>query len=314
MQPEQPEGQPTNINEILRAQFDGAPAAAPEPDAPPAPPPGSVEPPPITIEGSAGVTATPPPPKPRGDDADARVAKIVAAQQQARAEHETRKREAAAFQLAEQERREYEEFKAMRARALEDPVGWAEYGGYKKPDEYAAAVVDKGALTPDRRRLLETEQRAIRAEQRMAQWEQQQQQRDAEQAYGQLRNTMQQIAQASGDTYDLIARSGSYDEVLHRINQHYKDTGEMLALEQGMELVEQELLDKRYGPVAESPKIRARYSSAPSGGQSAPSHAPAARSRGTQNLRATSSPQPQMSEAQSLEEAGKLLFGNMFRR
>lgn len=316
---------PQNINDILRASFEGAPAAPPAPPAgdaqvvgdpvPAAPPAGSVAFPDVGIGDAQGRRATAPvqpavpaapatapvAPAPVADDA--RIARLVEAQKQARQEHLARKQE---LTLAEQDRRELDEYRALKERAKEDPVAWAEAGGYK-PDEYAATLMDKGAMTPDRRRLLDQEKRIAKLDAFVAESRAQQEQARVEQQHSLVTSEMARIAQADPETYDLVARvPGAYNHALQRIVSHYRETGEQLTLEQSLQLTEQTLLDTYFTPVAESPKIRARFAPA-QGATSAPSAAQTARQR-TPNLRATSTAPAPMDEAASFEHAGKLLF------
>lgn len=320
---------PQNINDILRASFEGAPAAPPAPASPAdaagdpvpaAPPAGSVPFPDVGVGDAQGrrvpaqpaqpaqpvqpaESATPAalPAPPAADDI--RITRLIEAQKQARQEHLARKQE---LTLAEQDRRELDEYRALKERAKDDPVAWAEAGGYK-PDEYAATLMDKGAMTPERRALLEVNKKLAKFEEFQQNYAKQQEQTRVEQQHSLVTGEMARIAQADPETYDLVARvPGAYNHALQRIVSHYRETGEQLTLEQSLQLTEQTLLDTYFTPVAESPKIRARFAPA-QGATSAPTAAQTARQR-TPNLRATSTAPAPMDEAASFEQAGKLLF------
>lgn len=291
---------PTDINSILRASFEGAPAA----------------PAPALAEASPANTDTvqPPPPGPAAPSAptptetapDARLQKLIAAQQQARQEHLTRRQE---LTLAEQDRRDLDEYRALKARAKEDPVAWAEAGGYK-PDEYAATLIDKGAMTPERRQLMEVRKELNELKSFRAEYSAQQERATTERNHALVVGELTRIAESDGEAYDLVKRvPGAYNSAINRVLSHYRDTGEELPLAHALQLTEQELLDTYFAPVADSPKIRARYAAPAGTAPSASSAAPAARQR-TPNLRATSAPPAPMDEAAGFEQAGKLLFKN----
>ncbi len=296
------DGQDISVNDALRnqlAQFTAAPEAQQAP----------------AQEPAAQAPAPAPEPSQQAAPAaqDPRMAKVIAQAQQVRAEREAFKREQAQF---EADRQELAHLRELKARAKEDPVGWAEAGGYK-PDEYAGVLMDKGAVTPEKRKIWEQEQKIGKLESRLNSWEQEKQQNTEQQYYNHVINEMKQVVASAGENYDLVQRMGAYPLVFQRIQQHFTETqamgdAEVMPYEQALEIVEQELFDKYATPLLESPKIKSRYGVSPAvpPPQSAPQQAPAARPSGTitPNMRGMSSPPRQMSEEESLEAAGRLLF------
>ncbi len=246
-------------------------------------------------------------PKPAKEvEPDTRMQKVIAQAQQVRAEREAFKREQA---QNEADRAELAQLRELKARAKEDPVAWAEIGGFK-PDEYAAVLIDKGAVTPERRTAWEHKKQIESLTNRLDQYEAHAAQQTQQNQYNQVMNEMKAFADHSGEAYDLIRRSGDYQRVLTKIDEHYQTTAamgeaELLPYEQAFEMAEQELFDKVYAPMLDSPKIRGK-STTPSTQSAAPAQRPSGNT--SQKMRGASSPPTQMSEAQSLEAAGRMLF------
>lgn len=301
-----------NMNDLFRAQLAGEDVKLPGPE---------VIAPPIkgfgtgTVKQDAATVAeaepelTPAVSAKPAVEPDTRMQKVIAQAQQVRAERETFKREQ---MQSDADKAELQQLREMRTRAKEDPVAWAEAGGFK-PDEYAAVLIDKGAVTPERRKAWEQSKQIEQLTSRLDQYEQQQTQRKQQSDYNQVIDEMKAFAESSGETYDLIRRSGDYQRVLTKIDQHYQTTAamgeaELLPYEQAFEMAEQELFDKVYAPVLDSPKIRGKKANATT--PSTQSATPVQRPSGTisQKMRSASSPPQQINETQSLEAAGRMLF------
>lgn len=306
--------------ELANKSFDGGPAvqfledkpapAAPAPRAAPAPAP---EPEPVVEEAPA------PAPQPdRLADFEKRLAKLQNVGLKTQQEREALKAERDAFR-AEQE--EFRKFQEIRARAKEDPVAWAELGGFK-PDEYATTLVEKGSFSPERKRLIEQQQKINELEQ----WRQEQvaaQQKAA--ADAQMAQVVREMSQFEPEKFDLVHRTNSYQEVMAEYQRHWEATaaasedgeGEMLTPEEAFSRVESRL-EKQYAPLLESPKFRSKLGQGVGAETSAAtSQQPAARkSPGTitNKLKASSAAPRQMTEAERLQKAGELLLAQMYGR
>lgn len=248
-------------------------------------------------------------------DYDKRMAKVMAAAQKVQAERQAAKQEAAklAADMAELAR-----YRELKARAKEDPVGWAELAEIQ-PDEYATLLMDKGSFSPERKKILEQQKQLNE----LATWKQQQEEQ-ARQAEHQrvYQGAVQQVRSAvesAGDAYDLVQRTGAYDQVIKVIQDHYMATidpdlgiGEEMPLEQALAQVEAKLV-AFYSPMLESPKLRksGQQPSAPTSGQ------PAARKPSatiTNKMSARTAAPREMSEQERLQKAAEHLFGQMTAR
>jgi hypothetical protein len=207
-------------------------------------------------------------------------------------------------QPTEQDLADAKVYRDLQARKDYDPVGVAEHFGYK-PDEYALKLREMGAMTPERRELMEhkrelAEMRAWKQEITQQQTQSQVQQRE-QQAFQQLKD----YASKQGDKYDTVLRSDiGLARVAQVAQEHYARNGSWPALDDTLSLVENELLDKTYAHLYDSPKIRARItgkSGSVAKGRSAPEAA------------GTRTGSSKMSEDESLKAAGEMLLRG-FRR
>lgn len=307
-------------DELAKKTFDGGPAVqfledkqpAPAPAAKAAPPP-APEPEPVAEE-----PAPAPPQQDRLADFEKRLAKLQTVGLKTQQEREALKAEREAFR-AEQE--EYRKFQEIRARAKEDPVAWAELGGFK-PDEYATTLVEKGSFSPERKRLIEQQQKINELEQ----WRQEQiaaQQKAA--ADAQMNQVISEMRQFEPEKFDLVHRTNAYKEVMAEYQRHWEATaaasddgeGEMLTPEEAFSRVESRL-EKMYAPLLESPKFKSKLgqgvgaeTSAATSSQSAARKSPGTI---TNKLKASSAAPRQMTEAERLQKAGELLLAQMYGR
>lgn len=262
------------------------------------------------VEQSGGV-------KPPSDAAaDPRMARVIAEARKNQAEKQAIAQERAQIKA---ELEELARFREMKARATEDPVAWAEMGGFK-PDEYATVLMEKGSLTPERRKLLEQQKEINELRDWRQQMQEQQELQQGRQLYQTVRQEMEGFASAAGETYDLVHRTGSYDDVLKVIQKHYQETAalgepEILPYEDAFAQVEQ-ALEARYAPVLESPKLRSRMGvPAPSAPQSP--MAPR-KPQGTinKNMRGAPSAPPtkERSAQENLQAAGEHFWAQIYGR
>jgi hypothetical protein len=306
---------PTGFNDFnsqLRAEFSknegqasaSEPASAPPSAAPATEPPAPATPPAPPAEAAPAPT-----------QADRTYEKLIEARRAARAEQEALKAERAARQLDDASRAELEEYRQLKALAKEDPVYVAEKLGYKKPDEFAATLMDKGAMTPDRRRLLEHEAQASELRKEVEAMRRERQEEKVQAAYSARIREIQDTIATAPETYDLVNRFQAWPQVVQAQIEHWNHTSQMgapeeLPLEHALEQVEQHLFDSYVKRVAESPKLRG-YSA---GAQAPtprvlPQAAPAARQSGPSQARPTSAaPSTELTEEQAFQKAGELLF------
>ena len=255
---------------------------------------------------------------PTSDDLAPRFAKLNAASAKLQQERQQFKME------MEQRKADFEELQRLRearARAKEDPVTWAKLAGFEQPDEYAVTLVDKGAMTPDRRRIIEQEKEL----RELKSWREQQETERREAAQqAQQRQMLDQIAQfgkseENAERFDLVNRLGVHHLVLEEIKAHWQRTfdpsveqGEVLPIDQAYAAVE-DRLDKELSPLLESPKYRSRFASAPAEASSAPASTLAPRhSKGTTitgKMHGSVSQPRELSEDERMEAAFKLMFG-----
>lgn len=246
------------------------------------------------------------------DDYDKRMAKVMAAAQKVQAERQAAKQEATQWAADKAELARYRELKA---RAKEDPVGWAELAEIQ-PDEYATLLMDKGSFSPERKKILEQQKQLNE----LASWKEQQeaQRRQQEEQYvrHQVINEVDAEIAKHGDRFDLVHRTKSHSAVIQEIQEHYNKTvdpdlgiGEILPYEDALERVEAKLV-AFYSPLLESPKLRksGQQPSAPASGQPAARKPSATISK--QMTARTASPR-EMTEAERLQKAAEHLFGQM---
>ncbi len=256
-------------------------------------------------------------PVPEAPRTDPRMAKVIAEAQRVRAERDAVKQERAQMQADMAELARYRQLKAI---AKEDPVAWAEEGGYK-PDEYATTLMEKGSMSPERRKILEQQKQLNELSQWKTSFEAKQQEQAMQQQYGTVQNQLKDYASKAGEQYDLVARTGSYDKVLMKIQEQYHAAqlaGEHVDnawefADSAFSAVEQEL-ENQYAPMLESPKLRSRLPQPTEA--AAASVQPAARKPTGINskMRATSAPPRPMTEAERMQKAGELLLNNMYGR
>lgn len=245
---------------------------------------------------------------------DKRLAKVIAEAQKVRAERQAFQQDQSRHK---QDMEELAQYRNMKALAKEDPVAWAEFGGYK-PDEYATTLMEKGSMSPERRKIIEQQRELNEIKSWKNNFEQQQQEAQLQNQYQSVVSEMSQFGRGD-DTYDLVHRTKSYDLVLAKINQHYQATAavgeaEILPYETAFSIIEQEL-ENKYAPMIESPKLRSRLSQAPAD-SAAPLAQPAARkTAGINNkMRAQSAaPQP-LSQAERFQKAGEVLLSQIYGR
>ncbi len=226
-----------------------------------------------------------------------------------------------------QDLKELARYRDLKARAKEDPVGIAEEFGYE-PDKYATTLVEKGALTPEKRRLIEQAQEIKDLKSWRAQQEQQAQANQQQTLQNQVFSEFEQFAASRDGEFDLVHRTKSYDKVLAKIVDHHRRTSAMgepetLPPEVAFAQVEKELEDY-YAPVLESPKIRSRMASqyAESDGPAASSPQQAARKpAGTINSKMRSGtgqvsapPQKKMTEQERMKAAGDIVLNQIYGR
>lgn len=254
---------------------------------------------------------------PEAPKADPRMAKVIAEAQRVRAERDAVKQERAQIQADMAELARYRQLKAI---AKEDPVAWAEEGGYK-PDEYATTLMEKGSMSPERRKILEQQKQLNDLNSWKTNFEKQQQQQVMQQQYGTVQTQLKDYAAKAGEQYDLVSRTGSYDKVLMKIQEQYhaaQMAGEQVDnvwefADSAFSAVEQEL-ENQYAPMLESPKLRSRLPQSSEAVATSPQ--PAARKPAGINskMRATSAPIRPMTEAERMQKAGELLLNNMYGR
>ena len=210
--------------------------------------------------------------------------------------------------------------KEIRERAKEDPMAWAQLGGYEAADEFATTLIEKGALTPERRRLLEQEKEL----RELKNWRQtQEEQAKKAQERAQENQLLQQIKEFAAppevaERFDLVNRFNAHNLVMNEMVQHWNKTidpdtgeGEKMSIEEAYEIVESRI-DKELQPALESPKIRSRFGALASKAPSAAAAQLAPRQpRGTtitSQMRAQADINPQkMSETERLENAFNFL-------
>lgn len=295
------------------AQFTQAVTQAPEaaPAAPVAPQ--AAEAPQAAAASPSEVGQTPTPEV----NLEARFAKLNAASAKVQ---EERRAFAAEREAMKKDLAELQQLREARARAKEDPVGWAQLGGYEQPDIFATTLMDKGALTPERKKILELEKQTREQAERWQSFEAQQREAAQKQqeaaALAEVRHfgTQPEVA----EQFDLVNRFNAHHLVLQEISAHWNQTlesmgeGEILDLAEAYARVE-DRLDKEIAPALESPKYRSRFGAAapaarPTG---APASTPAPRQQGTTitgQMRAQSSPPRQQTEQERLAEAYNLFF------
>lgn len=256
------------------------------------------------------------------DDFEKRMSKVMSQAQKVQADRQqvAAERQQHAADLAELAR-----YRELKARAKEDPVAWAEEGGYQ-PDQYAAQLIEKGSLTPERRKILEQQQELQELKSWRQSQEAQQAQAQTQQHYSTVRSQLASFGQENPEQFDLVHRTKSYDRVLSAIQQEYKQAEAMgdapsdpwVFAQTAFERVESEL-EQYYAPVLESPKLRSKLAPAAAEQQSpaAPSSQLAVRKpAGTINskMRAASAPPKELSEGERLQRAGEVLLSQIYGR
>lgn len=261
-------------------------------------------------------------PAPKVDDYERRMQKVLSQAQRVQAEKQAFAAEQARFKADMDELAQYRELKA---RAKDDPVSVAETFGYK-PDEYATLLMEKGSLTPERRKILEQQKELQDLKSWRQQQEQQQQQAQVQQLYNSVQHEMASFVAEHAEQYDLVHRTRSYDRVLKEVQTQYQHAialGEEIQdpwefMPSALQKVEKELEDF-YAPVVESPKFRSKLApqAAEPRAPGAPLAQPAVRKPlGTINskMRAESVPPKELSEAERLQKAGEALLNQMYGR
>lgn len=228
-----------------------------------------------------------PPPKPTQTREELRIQALIDARSAAKQERDALKAEQAARQLADTERAELEEYRELRRMAKEDPVYVADKLGYKKPDEFATALIDKGAMTPDRRRMLELEREVKESREWRQSFEKRQQETSAEQAMAGKVAEAQRVAASDADRFELVSAYNAYGLAVQRQLAHYQETAalgapEILPMEECLEAVEQHIFETTLKPVLNSKKLSGARTTSPA---ARPSPAPVARKSGPTQAR-----------------------------
>lgn len=176
-------------------------------------------------------------------------------------------------------------------------------------------------MSPERRKILEQQQQLNELNSWKQSFEQKQQQQVMQQQYGTVQSQLKDYAKQAGEQYDLVSRTGAYDQVLAKIQEQFhaaQVAGDEVSdpwdfAPAAFEQVEQEL-EARYAPVLESPKLRSRLTQQPE--SAAPLAQPAARKPAGINkqMRATSAPPRALTEAERFQKAGELLLNQMYGR
>lgn len=241
-----------------------------------------------------------------------RIQALIDARSAAKAERDALKAEQQAKALQEQERAELEEYRELRRMAKEDPVLVAEKLGYKKPDEFATALIDKGAMTPERRRALALEQEVKELRTWRENFEQKQQATSAEQAMAAKVSEAQRFAAADPERFELVSAYNAYGLAVQKQLQHYQETAalgtpEILPMEEALEAVEQHIFETTLKPVLNSKKLSGARMASPT---ARPSSAPAARKSGPTQARpqTAAASKPKQSNEPDYESAAALLF------
>lgn len=256
--------------------------------------------------------------EPKLDDVESRFAKLSAASAKVQAE---RKQLAAEREAQKAEWAEYQEYKKAKELASEDPEGWARLGGFDRADVFAAKLIDKGTLTPERRKILELEQNNKKQQEWIQSFEQKQAAAQAAAAEAEDMRIVREFGQQPdvAERFDLVNRFNAHNLVIGEIKAHYQHTleaygeGEMMSIEEAYAKVE-DRLDREIAPALESPKYRSRFGQpAPAArAPGAPASTPATRKpQGTTvtgQMRAQTAPPRQQSEVERLEEAYNIFF------
>ena len=247
-------------------------------------------------------------------DFDQRMQKLSGAQRKLQEERAAIKAERDAHS---QEMAEFQRYKELKSRAKEDPVAWAEEGGFK-PDEYATHLMEKGSFSPERRQLLEQKRELDELKSWRSEQEQSRKAQEFQGLQNQIMGEMHNIAQSSDGQFDLVTRTGAYPQVLKEIQDHYVSTmdpetgtGETLSYEDAMQRVEDRLV-ALYSPLLESPKFNRAGSSARSTQAAQPSRKPSATI--TNKMGGRSAPNRPLTEAEQMERAGQIFAANLTGR
>jgi hypothetical protein len=253
-------------------------------------------------------------------DFDKRMAKIIAQSQKVQAERQAFAAEQAKLKA---DMDELARFRELKARAKDDPVSVAETFGYK-PDEYATVLMEKGSLTPERRKILEQQQELNDLKSWRAKQEEERKQAEAQRHYVETRQGLEKFAGESAEQYDLVLRTKNFDRVLAKVQElinHAKQTGEEVEnpwdyVPQAFDHVEREL-EEYFKPMLESPKFKTASVVAEQPNPTAPLLQSAARKPvGTINskLRAQSAAPKELTEAERFQKAGEVLLGQIYGR
>ena len=253
-------------------------------------------------------------------DLDQRMGKLSSASQKLQAERQAFAEERKQFAA---QQAEYARIKQVLDSAKEDPVALAELAGYR-PDEYATTLIEKGTLSPERRRILELEKQV----QEDRAWRQDFEAKQAQQGQQDLQETvmgqLKQFGQSAGDKYSLVHQMDRYQDVMGVIQQHYMQTmdpetgvGEILPYETAFQAVE-DYIDNQLKPVLELQKIKSRFGSAPAEltPETALTNAVAPRKSpsptvSSRTMRPQTGSPKQLSEHERMQKAGEALFRAM---
>jgi hypothetical protein len=257
-------------------------------------------------------------------DLDARMNKLSNASQKLQSDRQALAEERKQFAA---QQAEYTRWKQTIEAAKEDPVALAELAGYTAPDEYATALIEKGTLSPERRRILELEKQVQEDRQWRTQFEAKQAQAHQEEVQASVMDQLKEFSNQNRDKYELVNTVGNMQDVLGVIRQHYQSTidpetgeGEIMPYEQAFEIVEN-FLDKQLKPVLELNKIKSRYATAPA--ELSPevaltnalaSRKPMAPTLSSRNVRPQTGSVKSLTEAERMERAGQALLRAMNQR
>lgn len=254
-------------------------------------------------------------------DVDKRLEKLSAASQRLISERQKFAEERKQY---EKELAEARQWREIVQNAKEDPVSLAELAGIE-PDKYATLLLEKGSLTPERRRVLENEKKVRSLEERLQQKEVAEREREAvqtkQQVLRQIATQLRRDEEVSAK-FELVNELGRYEDVLKIIEEEYHrsveidpDDPKFLSFDEAAEIIESRL-DKELERLVKLNKIRSKVGSLPSGAESPAKASNSAASRKspgtiTSKVRAQSSAPKQMTEAERLQAAGEYLLAQM---
>lgn len=256
---------------------------------------------------------------PNVPDIDKRFEKLSAASQKLIQDRQKFAEEQKAFQ---KELEDLKKWKTVVENAKEDPVSLAELAGIE-PDKYAALLLEKGSLAPERKKLVELTQKVKEMETKAERAAREAKERETAQYFQRVDHNIKTFLEDAQDEFPLtyIQRERLAPTIRQVMINHYQQTmdpetgegGERLSIEEAAKQMEASL-DKELEPYLQLAKIRNKLGVASSPGNT--SSAPATRKSGTisNKMRAQSAAPKEkvLSEEERMEHAGKLFFDKMF--